>query len=115
MPVTSEQAVEQAQKYLDQLKAGLKAGEAETFYGYYTLHVERDGQITGMLSVNGYTGAVWYHHWHGEFIAMEEEKELSAVSGPRLVVDRELIDLGILPFKERVTAEFRIRNVGDSD
>lgn len=21
-----------------------------------------------MLSVNGYTGAVWYHNWHGQFI-----------------------------------------------
>ena len=116
MPVTSEQAVEQAQKYLDQLKAGLKAGEAEVFYGYYTLHIERDGQITGMLSVNGYTGAVWYHHWHGDFIAMEEEEMPSShVSGPRLVVDRELINLGTRPFNERVTAEFRIKNVGDSD
>jgi hypothetical protein len=28
-----------------------------------------------MLSVNGYTGAVWYHTWHGPFVAMEEEGE----------------------------------------
>ncbi|MGC8879122.1 MAG: hypothetical protein ACP5R2_07855 [Anaerolineae bacterium] len=115
MPVTPEQAVEQAQKYLDHLNAGLKAGEVEPFYGYYTLHVERDGKVTGMLSVNGYTGAVWYHHWHGDFIAMEEEMSSSDISGPRLAVDRERIDLGTLPFNKRVTAEFRVQNVGDSD
>lgn len=72
MPVTLEQAVEQAQKYLDRFNTGLTAGEAEPFYGYYTLHTERDGQVTGMLSVNGYTGAVWYHQWHGDFIAATE-------------------------------------------
>jgi hypothetical protein len=72
MPVTPEQALEQAQKYLDRFNAGLTAGEVESFYGYYTLHTERDGQLTGMLSVNGYTGAVWYHNWHGDFVAVGE-------------------------------------------
>ncbi len=117
MPVSPDQAVEQAQKYLDQFNAGLKANDAEPFYGYYTLHVERGGKVTGMLSVNGYTGAVWYHHWHGDFIAMEEleEEPSSGISEPRLVVDRDLVDLGTLPFNERVTAEFRVQNVGGSD
>jgi hypothetical protein len=23
-----------------------------------------------MLSVNGYSGQVWLHHWHGDFVAM---------------------------------------------
>jgi hypothetical protein len=72
MPVTPEQAIEQAQKYLDHVNNGLKAGKAEPFYGYYTLHTERDGKVTGMLSVNGHTGAVWYHAWHGDFVGMEE-------------------------------------------
>lgn len=31
-----------------------------------------DRKITGMLSVNGYTGQVWYHTWHGTFIASSE-------------------------------------------
>jgi hypothetical protein len=68
--VTAEQAVQLAQQYLDQTAQGFTAGDAEPFYGYYTLHVEKDGQITGMLSVNAYTGAVWYHAWHGDFIGM---------------------------------------------
>jgi len=25
-----------------------------------------------MLSVNGYTGQVWYHIWHGKFIGMAD-------------------------------------------
>jgi len=37
-----------------------------------TLHIINGGQVTGMLSVNAYTGAVWYHTWHGAFIASSE-------------------------------------------
>lgn len=72
MPVSSERAREIADDYLSRVSPGTQAGEAETFYGYYTLHAERDGRITGMLSVNGYSGEVWYHSWHGTFVAMDE-------------------------------------------
>jgi hypothetical protein len=60
-----------AQRWLDANRAGVRAGGPETFPGYYTLHVERDGRIDGMLSVNAYTGAVWYHWWHGRFQAID--------------------------------------------
>jgi hypothetical protein len=44
---------------------------ADAFYGYYTIHtVDATGEIVGMLSVHGETGQVWYHTWHGEFVAM---------------------------------------------
>ena len=59
MTVTPEQAVETAQTYLETYfsETGLTADEhADPFYGYYTLHVNPDGQTVGMLSVNGYTG-----------------------------------------------------------
>lgn len=72
MPVTQVQARELAQGFLDANLSGVTADEAETFYGYYTLHTLRDGKIEGMLSVNGYNGAVWYHNWHGPFIGMKE-------------------------------------------
>ena len=72
MPVTPEQAQQLAQQFLDNRLPGVAADEAETFYGYYTLHTLKDGEIEGMLSVNGYTGAVWYHNWHGAYIQMEE-------------------------------------------
>lgn len=72
MPVTPEQARELAQQFLNANSPGLTVAEADTFYGYYTLHTLANGQIEGMLSVNGYTGAVWYHSWHGPFIRMKE-------------------------------------------
>ncbi len=72
MPVSAAQAQTIAQQYLNTNLSGLTAGEAETFYGYYTLHTLNNGQIQGMLSVNGYTGAVWYHTWHGQFIGIKE-------------------------------------------
>lgn len=75
--VTPEQAVTAAQTYLDTnfATAGLTANEhANPMSGYYTLDVNRDGQPVGMLSVNGYTGAVWPHTWHGKLLAMGAEE-----------------------------------------
>lgn len=72
MTITPEQARTYAQAWLDaNLPGTTVADEADAFYGYYTIHTLRNGQIAGMLSVNGYTGAVWYHTWHGDFIAMQ--------------------------------------------
>jgi hypothetical protein len=68
-------AIEKAQKYLDSLYPGLKADkEVDRFYGYYTIHTLKEGKVYGMLSVNGYTGDVWYHTWHGRFVGMKEQE-----------------------------------------
>ena len=73
MSVIPEQARDIAQGWLDKFLPGASAAEqADAFYGYYTIHVMRDGQAYGMLSVNGYSGEVWYHTWHGDFIGMRE-------------------------------------------
>jgi len=72
MSVTPERAKEIAQKWLDVNLPGLGLEEPDTFYGYYTLHTLKGDQVAGMLSVNGYTGAVWYHNWHGPFVTMTE-------------------------------------------
>ena len=48
-------------------------GEGSTFYGYYTFDYSENGQVAGMLSVNGFSGQIWEHTWHGQFI---EEWEL---------------------------------------
>lgn len=73
MTVSAEDARAAAQAYLDENYPGLTVSEeVGAFYGYYTLHILEDGQIVGMLSVNSSTGAVWPHHWHGEFVAMTE-------------------------------------------
>jgi hypothetical protein len=74
MSVSPEAARKYAQEFLDQRLPGTQAeDDADAFYGYYTLHVERDGKTIGMLGVNGYTGWVWYHEWHGKFIGMKTE------------------------------------------
>ncbi|KCZ71170.1 hypothetical protein ANME2D_03202 [Candidatus Methanoperedens nitroreducens] len=70
--ITREEARKYAQAYLDKAIPGTKADEADAFYGYYTVHVQKDGKIYGMLSVNSYTGAVWYHNWHGAFVKILE-------------------------------------------
>lgn len=73
MPVSGAEAVERAQAYLDRYLPGAQADEqADPFYGYYTLHVLRDGKTVGMLSVNGYNGQVLPHTWHGELLEMAE-------------------------------------------
>jgi hypothetical protein len=76
MPITPEKAIETAQTYLDTYfkDANLTVEpKADPFYGYYTLHVSQDGQTAGMLSVNGYTGQVFPHTWHGELLEMSGE------------------------------------------
>lgn len=70
--ITEEQALKNAQAYLDKALPGVKAGDADAFYGYYTIEVQKDGKTYGMLSVNAYTGAVWYHNWHGTFVNILE-------------------------------------------
>jgi hypothetical protein len=70
--VSADEAERIAEGWLARNGAGLQAGEAEAFPGYYTLHSERGEQVVGMLSVNASTGAVWYHWWHGRFLRMVE-------------------------------------------
>jgi hypothetical protein len=64
-------AAEAARQFLAQrLKSGLVlSGQAETFYGYYCFDVnDEKGVKYGRLSVNGISGQVWYHTWHGNFV-----------------------------------------------
>lgn len=71
--LSEPEAVAVAQKWLDEHKPGVRTEEhAGSFYGYYTIHTVRGGQIDGMLSVHGETGRVWDHTWHGAFVEMLE-------------------------------------------
>ena len=74
MTVSKDRAGQIAQGWLDANQSGAKIEEPDTFYGYYTLHFTKDGKVAGMLSVNGYSGQVWYHTWHGAFV---QEKQAS--------------------------------------
>ncbi len=59
-----------AQRWLDQNEPGVNVESGgDAFPGYYTLETLKAGKITGMISVNAATGAVWPHWWHGAFIA----------------------------------------------
>jgi len=64
--IDSEEAYNYGEKYLVKYSENFDlADEFHEFYGYYTFHVEENGDAVGMLSVNGVTGEVWYHEWHG--------------------------------------------------
>jgi hypothetical protein len=76
MSVSSEEAVELAQAYLNRTSSGLNADEhADLFYGYYTIHILRDGEVVGMLSVHGNSGQVFPHTWHGALLVMSETND----------------------------------------
>ena len=69
MTVAKDQAIKNAQAYLDaNISGATAADDPMQFYGYYTLDFEKDGKVAGMLSVNGYSGQVFFHTWHGAFI-----------------------------------------------
>jgi len=69
MPVKKTEARDRAQKYLDTQFPGARAGEPDTFYGYYTVKAEKDGRTFGILSVNGNDDQVWYHAWLGVYLS----------------------------------------------
>jgi hypothetical protein len=76
MPVSAEEAVTYAQNYLDRYQPGVTVSDEITpFYGYYTIDLEKEGQIVGMLSVNGYNGQAFPHTWHGTFIEMVHDSD----------------------------------------
>jgi hypothetical protein len=72
MTVSPDRATQIAQGWLDQRGAGYSAGTPDVFYGYYTFHFLRSGQIAGMLSINGSSGQTWFHSWHGDFLQSRE-------------------------------------------
>lgn len=64
--ITMEKAYNEGTSYLKKKDKNLELNDKHhDFYGYYTFHVEKEGMPIGMLSVNGFTGDVWYHDWHG--------------------------------------------------
>ena len=72
MTVTADQAQEISQRWLDANGAGSTTKSPDSFYGFYTVDFETSGHLAGMLSVNGYSGQVWYHSWHGSFIQLRD-------------------------------------------
>jgi hypothetical protein len=70
-----DQAVQDGQQYLDTNIPGAKLeADGISFYGHYTFDYTVNGQIGGMLSVNGGNGSIWLHTWHGAFVQETEVK-----------------------------------------
>ena len=70
--ITQEQAQTAAAAWLAPNRPGETVRTVDAYPGYYTADTQVDGKPAGMLSVNATTGAVWYHTWHGTFVAMED-------------------------------------------
>jgi hypothetical protein len=65
MPISQEQAIQAAQTFLDAVEPGAATTtEAFKFYGYYTVTFSKDGNVVGVLMVNGYNGQVLGHQRH---------------------------------------------------
>ncbi|MHB1356676.1 MAG: PepSY domain-containing protein [Anaerolineae bacterium] len=74
--LTMVQARAQAQQTLDNTIPGAQVEvTGHAFYGYYTFDYQVNGNIAGMLSVNGTSGDTWLHTWHGTFISEKEMGE----------------------------------------
>jgi len=70
--ISADDAKAAARRFLDSYgNNGAYDLDLDEFYGYYTIDVIKDGRILGMLSVNSSDGAVWYHSWHGTFVARQ--------------------------------------------
>ena len=72
MTVSPTRATQIAMYWLRQNQPGATTEASEQFPGYYTVHILKNNRVTGMLSVNGYSGQVWYHTWHGALIQMKD-------------------------------------------
>lgn len=71
--VSIEDALAIAQSALNETNpAATVNSDGVSFYGYYTFDYSVDGEVAGMLSVNGIDGQVWVHSWHGDFISEKE-------------------------------------------
>ena len=69
------EAVRVANAWLSKARPGeIAESDGRSYPGYFSLDTTRNGKNFGMLSVNKLSGSVWYHGWHGRFLA---EKQFS--------------------------------------
>ncbi|MHB0885817.1 MAG: hypothetical protein ACYC41_08040 [Bacillota bacterium] len=66
MSVSEADARSRATSFVKANATGMTIGPgALAYYGYYNFTVQSGGKPYGVLSVNGYSGQVWFHAWHG--------------------------------------------------
>ncbi len=59
--------------FLDVAHRGTEADDIVVYYGYHTIMTTFGDKHYGMSSVDGFSGDVWYHTWHGMFLSEVEE------------------------------------------
>jgi hypothetical protein len=67
---SAAEAQQIATGWLARAHPGEQPAGVRAFPGYFTIDTTLDGKPAAMLSVNQATGAVWYHGWHGAFLAV---------------------------------------------
>ncbi len=70
--VDSAKARTIATSWLNSNRLGTTVRSIDAYPGYFTIDLQRNGVVSGMMSVNSSTGVAWYHTWHGAFIARED-------------------------------------------
>jgi hypothetical protein len=71
--ITVQQAQQIATQWVSTNLPGRVVLSPDSYPGYDTSETTTSaGTINGMLSVNTSTGQVWYHSWHGAFIAAQD-------------------------------------------
>jgi hypothetical protein len=76
MLIKPDQALKNAQAYLDAQKNAQKVMQAAKFYGYYVVPtLGKDGKVAGLLAVNGYTGRVWDENRFGKLLGAVTAKK----------------------------------------
>ncbi len=88
-------------KHKGKTKGGAKGSPPRTGWGFLVSSAVVVAMVVGL--------ATWYF--------LPERSHLSDAAqykgGPRLVVDKDLVDFGSVRFEKWVEAKFRLRNVGD--
>lgn len=69
---TPAAATRLANRWLARTRPGERVSGVRRLPGYFTLDTAVGGHPAGMLSVNAANGAVWYHGWHGGFLAARD-------------------------------------------
>ena len=68
MHVAVDRARITAQQYLNITYSGTTVGQTITYYWYYTMQIQNNGNFVGMMGINGVTGQVMYYMWCGTFM-----------------------------------------------
>jgi len=102
MPINQTEAVKIAPDYLNSSAKDLEADDhADQFYGYYTIHTIKEGEVSGMLSVSGFP----------DWVAFNQIYRGGGVPSCGIVPCRaDHWDTGIFSESDLITRQYRIES-----